>query len=265
MTDDITTTISPMLARVYADPDRCDWSAAYVQPKYDGHRCLATRHLLTSRGGNRITSCGHILAEINRLPAGRILDGELYLHGTPFNKISSLVRRSQLASSQLVYVVYDVVMDAPYRERLEWLRSHVVGLRHVQVAVTLPVSSPDELNAHYGEFLGAGYEGAILRHGNDGYATGKRSASLLKLKPQHDAEFRVVAVDEAGGSHAGEAVFTCETASGSTFRVLAPGSCEQRRRFWLTRDLWVGRMLTVKFSAWTEYGLPFHPIAKCFA
>lgn len=258
------TTRQPMLARVYAGPDRIDWSAAYAQPKYDGHRCLATREGLYSRTGARITTCDHILSGLRHLPAGTTIDGELYVHGRPLSQIASLVKRQQAGSKELTLVVYDMIRDEPFAHRMDWLLRFLGAASKIRISPTMPVYGHDELVAAYELMVGRGYEGAMLRHGLEGYQEGKRSGSLLKIKPRHDAEFVVVSVTEATGTHAGEAVFTCRTESGREFSVLSPGSREDKRHFWSIRHALVGRQLTVSFASWTEHGVPFQPVAKCF-
>lgn len=269
--------VSPMLAQNYRDrEDKVDWSTAFVQPKLDGHRCRAERRdgriVLLSRKNQEITSLPHIVEALERVLGrhGMALDGELYCHGMPINQIAAAVSRKKGVADhadQLRYHVYDLYSEAEFERRHNHLAGLLRGAPSELVLVQAArVETPDELTGHEERFLGEGYEGAMLRHGTRGYETGKRSPHLLKVKTFQDAEFPVVAVKEGRGTHAGMAVFTCETPAGARFDVLAPGTHAEKKGYWTTARTWIGKKLTVKFAYYTktEAPVPWHPVAKGF-
>ena len=105
---------APMLAQEYSKHgSKVDWEGrVYAQPKFDGHRCLISRTaegaMMFSRGGELIESCPHIAEDVAAaMPIGSVLDGELYIHGEPLNKIGSYIRRKQEMSEQLKFMAYD--------------------------------------------------------------------------------------------------------------------------------------------------------------
>jgi DNA ligase-1 len=72
----------------------------------------------------------------------------------------------------------------------------------LQAVEQLPVASPQALQRRLDQLVAAGGEGLILHRADAAYETG-RSASLLKLKPLHDAEAWVIGHVPGQGRHAG--------------------------------------------------------------
>jgi len=256
--------IKPMLAHPLKRISYIDWKTAYVQPKYDGHRMLVE---ITEKGvrgwsrlGKEITSVQHIFDALCHLPIGTVLDGELYHHGTPLQTIASWIKRYQKESSNLKYIVFDMVdTDRPFRERIcrleEILKSRPY---HIDIAPTQAIKDHEELNYFTNLFIEQGYEGAILRHSMLGYEIGRRSNSLVKVKKFLDAEFECVDIKE---SRDGWAVLTLKTDSGKLFGASAPGSIAEKEAVLKEPQKYIGRKVTVEYSQLTVDGVPFHPVA----
>jgi ATP-dependent DNA ligase len=89
--------VLPMLAKSFGDEvHKIDWDLpVYIQPKFDGMRCLAVIKdgtvTLMSRQGKIIENCQHIIDALMPLTQREdiVLDGEIYAHGKTFqeNKI----------------------------------------------------------------------------------------------------------------------------------------------------------------------------------
>ena len=253
--------LKPMLAQTY-DPVKHSLTGKKMQWKYDGHRCLITNdggeNIAYSRNGKPITTIDHILHNII-IPKGATLDGELYIHGAPLQEISSIVRREQLANRELQYIAYDTVSDRAFLGRYEELFGYKL-CEDVVIAELLEV--PDQINNAYlqEKALGLGYEGFILREQGKGYECGKRSSQLLKIKQSMDAEFMVIAVHE---SKDGWAILECTDGS-VDFRVSAPGTMIEKTEVLSNSANYIGQYVTVEFSAYTNAGVPFHPVATRF-
>jgi DNA ligase-1 len=266
----------PMLAQKFRDVKSIDFANCFVQYKYNGHRCLVTKHhgllIAYSRNGKPINSIAHILKDLQWLPEGYTLDGELYLHGAPLQAISSLVRKNQPASAKLVYVVYDLVTpNVNYSQRNGWLRAYAApGVKSTSSICLAPTYSFAEskmpIKERLAESIANGYEGLILRHGNTGYEPGKRSQSLVKVKQVLDDEFCIVGVHQSAD---GWAIFECNSMprvgpaakAFSTFKVSAMGTIQDKHAAWTNRNDFIGKMLTVEFFEWTIDNKPFHPVA----
>ncbi len=265
--------LRPMLAQKFRDVKNIDFANCFVQYKYNGHRCLVTKQngklIAYSRNGKPINSINHILKDLQWLPEGYTLDGELYLHGVPLQTIGSLVRKNQPDSKKLVYVVYDCLfLNKPYSNRNLYVHNMLVDrFDNVVVAPTFAyVESKMPVKERLAESIGNGYEGLILRHGNTGYEPGKRSQSLVKVKQVLDDEFCIVGVHQ---SVDGWAIFECYKKPGvlaylqdnDTFRVSAMGTIQDKHDAWSNRNDFIGKMLTVEFFEWTIDDKPFHPVA----
>lgn len=276
--------LAPMLAhrftdskgRLTSDAKKVDWSNSqhlHVQPKFDGHRCLAIREdgpvRLFTKKGVEVMSCPHLVEQLSSvMPIRTALDGELYTHGVPVTTIGGYITKQQAGSEQLCFMAYDIVLrETPFTQRFAELFRLVGGKgTHLQLARTHNISSFDAAMGFMEECVAHGFEGAVLRHGLAGYAAGKRSASLLKLKSFVDGEYTIVGCKEGRGGYEGVAIFECVTLAGHKFDVTAPGSIPEKQAIWQNRQAYIGRQLTVKYQRFTETDepVPFQPVAKGF-
>lgn len=254
----------PMLAKVYDYNKHTNFKHYFWQFKYNGHRCLITRvgddMFAYSRNGKPITTIEHILKELS-IPDGYTLDGELYIHNSSLQYISSLVKRVQEDNIKLNYIVYDCITDNVFAERFEFL-SKLKLPSSVKLALTnygapLDIAS----NAIINSAKDKGYEGFMIRQNTKPYEPGKRSDQLLKVKSRLDCEATVVAINP---SKDGWAILSCLLPNGKTFDVVAPGSREEKVEVLENKHLYIGRLITVEFAELTAYGTPFHPIAIDF-
>jgi ATP-dependent DNA ligase len=269
---------SPMLAQVYDKHARkVRWNSAFAQPKLDGFRCLVRRddkgRLRAFSRENQLLNVPHVL---DALEKARVvdhsigLDGELYSHEMPLNKVASACKKLSDLTYRLGYHVYDLTTsDEDYEARytdLFGLLGDSLSAQGISLVETIKVRSEQELMACQARFIGQGYEGAMLRHGPAGYEPGERSDSLLKVKTFLDREFEVVDYKTGRGKYQGTPIFTCVTEEGNHFEVLAPGTLEQKKALGEKADECVGRRLTVKFAGFTktEEPVPFHPVAVGF-
>jgi len=273
---------APMLAHVYEDhANKVDWEKSNfirIQPKFDGHRCLAICNAaqeitLYSRQGVEITTCNHIVEQLQGcMPSNSVFDGELYVHGLPLNTIGSYIKRQQPESEQLCYMMYDMPSyDSVFADRYRQLLATVRmwgndRFPNLHLARTQEVTSETDAIAFQAKCIENGYEGAMLRHGDYKYLNGKRCHGLLKMKTFQDAEFEVVGCTEGRGKFAGMAIFRCTTDDGHVFDVTAPGTHEDKKTFWNSRDQYIGKMLTVKFQNYSETDtpVPVFPVALRF-
>lgn len=266
--------ILPMLAhRFDKHADKIQWPA-YVQPKLDGHRCIAMikegRATLWSRTRKPITSMPHIVRALEALGVkDAILDGELYLdpEAVTFEKLTSLIRnqKPQKGHEAVQYHIYDVVNDKPFSERHMSL-STILERQDETTQCLLPVPTADVPDADgmfdlFGEFVAAGYEGAIVRNADGLYAQKKRSYDLQKVKTFDDTEFEIVGVKEGRGKLQGHGIFVCKTSEGAEFNAKMSGATTALKHFLAKPGDYIGRMLTVQHHGWTINQVPRFPVA----
>lgn len=265
--------VFPMLAKSFnKDGDKIKFPA-YVQPKLDGHRCIAVKEngtvTLWSRTRKRITGVPHIERALERiLRNGDVTDGELYNHDykNKFEELSSFIRQATpIAGHEVVqYHVYDLVTSGPFVERFKRL-SQLVRPQELRSQVVIRVDThlvedEDDMMTTFEDFLRDGYEGLMVRNTAGLYKVGGRSADLQKVKEFDDAEFKVVAVNEGRGKMAGKAVFTCTTKDGIEFDCKLVGKLEALADYIHNPKKALGRMLTVKYQGMTKYGKPRFPV-----
>lgn len=262
--------INPMLAQSYSKHASKIVYPAFVQPKLDGHRCIAMRTdgvwTLWSRTRKPITGVPHIIEALAAQVVGDgsdlILDGELYNHDyrDKFEELTSFIKRPDPKEGHEVvqYHIYDMVRDVPFEVRESILGALGALIDDPLVIVeTHRVFDFEAAQVFFADFLDQGYEGAMLRNANSPYVQ-KRSYDLQKLKEFDDAEFLIVDVEEGRGKLAGRGIFVCETPAGDTFSVKLKGSLDNLDLDTLRKN--IGDMLTVQFQGYTAYGIPRFPI-----
>jgi DNA ligase-1 len=269
--------VLPMLAHKYSDRgDKIVWPA-FIQPKFDGHRCIAiVKHgkcELWSRTRKRITSMPHIVKEIEEVFTNMTvtLDGELYNHDykNDFEKITSKINQKTepAADCDIVqYHVYDyIVYGEPFNTRHSLLDSFISDdAKYLKKVETEVVMDEDEAMTWFNTFRSLGYEGAMLRN-KDGLYMGhqtKRSLDLQKIKEFDDEEFPILDVKEGRGKLQGHAIFICGLPNGETFDAKMRGDTSKLKEFFENHSLWKNKILTVKYQGYTKYNKPRFPVAE---
>ena len=276
--------IAPMLAHTFEKQGHKITYPAYVQPKLDGHRCIAIyqdgKATLWSRTQKRITGVPHIERAIETLLSvvdfdhPIVLDGELYNHDykDKFEELTSFIRQVTPKPGHEVvqYWIYDMVTPAPFSQRLEMLEQLNMLLESgmpyetLTIVPTDTIENEEELTSAHNVFASEyGFEGAMVRNAMGRYKNG-RSYDLQKVKTFEDAEFKVVAIEEGKGKMAGKAMFVCELENGETFRVKMVGALDDLAEYFDNPEPWLGKQLTVKFQGKSAYGVPRFPVALRF-
>ena len=267
----------PMLAHRFDKyPDKINYPCA-IQPKLDGHRCIAVYDHgnveLFSRQRKKITGLPHIENAIKSLLSGAecklILDGELYNHDFKhnFEKLTSHIRNEEPKEGHEIvqYHVYDAVVDhLTYKDRHAMLRE-LLGMTTISYLylVNTQLVEENEVLVEFKKHRDAGYEGSILRN-LDSLYEGKRSYGLQKVKEFCDDEFKIVGVEEGRGKMKGHAIFVCETHEGKEFKAKMKGSMESLGEYFKNSELYIGKIITVQFQDYTKDGIPRFPVAVRF-
>jgi DNA ligase 1 len=219
--------VLPMLAKKYWEhPKKVVWPA-YIQPKLDGHRCLAIvdangKCELWSRTRHRIVSVPHIVKAIEDTGITDVtLDGELYNHKyhDNFEVITHLANQKTTPCpggktcryaketgetcpgyTAVQYHIYDQVLSMTFATRSyllsSWKDDNFAKASYsgpLVIVETLKVADVADMELVYEEFMESGYEGAILRNATSMYQH-KKCFDLLKVKMFDDEEFEVIEV-----------------------------------------------------------------------
>lgn len=285
--------IKPLLAHIY-EPHRVTYPC-YVQPKLNGIRALWGPN---DRGTTSFLSRdGHVFSErvLAHLDAplretfgtSTMLDGELYVHGWPLQRINGAVtpvRNEPNEDSALVeYHVFDVVdYTKTFRERTRplWEPSAPTKLIKTMLAISEEIA-----NLLYAEFVSLGYEGMMYRLGDCPYTVPKQERGrhitpgqfwskskflsdkdnrvwhLLKRKDWQDDEFVCVSVVEGEGKLAGTlGALICSGGHNDLNFVFNVGSGltdSQRAFYW--RNPPIGKLIKIKYLVLSSDGIPLNP------
>ena len=258
--------VLPMLAETYEKRAKyIDWSSAFVQPKLDGMRCLKTEYLLKSRKNREIDTMNHIAEQWTDLGT---LDGELYAHGKSFQENMRLIKKYRPESEQVTYNVYDFISPLPFRLRYEMLKDAITKADSsiINLVPTYRVRNEEEVKEYHAKFLSEGYEGTMIRWGNEGYKVNGRSSSLLKYKDFKDIAITIkdVVPNDADPLH-GSFIFDWIGAKGHPLGedILGCGmkfSHIQREEILINKADYIGQIAELRFFETSDTGVPRFPV-----
>lgn len=280
--------MKPLLAHTY-EPHRVTYPC-YVQPKLNGVRALYQNGRFLSR--DQVPFPVGLLDHLAKPLLEQFgtdhppLDGELYVHGWPLQKILGAitpVRQKPTGETlQVEYHIFDVVdFDHSFEKRM--VESSVVTQgTHIFRVPSYWVQENSTADRHYAAFVDSGYEGMMYRLGHCPYTKPKQQAHtlhgtptwhvrsrflsdknnrcwhLLKRKDWKDDEFKIVSFNLTIGEK-GEEGFQlgCLTPSGKPFFV-GTGLTAQERQFYFDNSP-VGLRAKVKYLVLSQDGIPLNP------
>lgn len=267
----------PMLAKIYNK--KYDKTMRFVQPKLDGIRCNIAldgdKIEAISRRNKPFFSVEHIKKSLEKFifenPSIH-LDGELYNHELhdDFNKIVSLVKKQKMSSEDeneivkyVKYYVYDMWddnhPDLTFSERNRFINDHLKELPFVEIVETYEVSSSEDIDDRFKEFIAHGYEGAIIRL--DKPYEHKRSKNLLKYKEFLDDEFEILSVNRGKTNNMAESV-TIRLKNGNICNATLAFTDDKCIEMMLYPDFYVKKMATVRYFGETNDGMLRFPVVK---
>jgi DNA ligase-1 len=259
----------PMLAHNWKDGESKVSYPAYVQPKLDGCRMLASKMngvvSLWSRKGKQMDIPSDIKNELAIvLSDGDFVDGEVYVHGWSFQRIISATKKATEDTKLLEYHIYDFPdKTKTFKDRfVNKDKSSFSG--RLKIVTTSLVNNIEDINKEEEQAIVSGYEGLMFRNSNGIYKYKFRSNDLLKIKRFEDSEYKVVGGKEGQGRESGLVIFKCITNTGFTFDVRPTGTVEERSAMWKNINDYIGKLLTVKHQGYTHDGIPRFPVGKAF-
>jgi DNA ligase-1 len=240
-----------LLASTY--DEAIDPAGYWVSEKLDGVRALWDGKALHFRSGRIIHAPAWFTAGLPAHP----LDGELWIARQRFDQVSAALRRAvplDVEWHRISYQVFEWPGGAgTFTERSAALKASIArtDTAWLRFRPQFRVADRQELKARLDEVIRGGGEGLVLHRADAPWQTGRGDA-LLKLKPQPDAEARVVAYVPGKGKYAGMCgALLVETADGKRFR-LGSGLSDAERR----SPPPVGSIVTYRYRGYTKNGLP---------
>ena len=237
--------------------------SCFAQTKLNGERARVSwfhgEPILLSSYGNEFKYLQHIKEAItanfryNEEP----LDGELYVHGWPRERIHSACSRKvniNPDTPKLEFHIFDFKSEQSQWERIRVLaekeRLGLFSKPLAYVPYTIISTAPQEWMNQVYEYTQQGYEGAIFRGALWNYEE-KRIPGMLKFKPTEDDTYRILGISEAiskeGNPKAMIGSFQVSGDDGTEFSVGA-GKLKhsERERLFLIRESLPGKNLLVK-------------------
>jgi ATP-dependent DNA ligase len=254
-----------MLCYPFEEKRLAKWPTPWlVQPKLDGERCRILWNAdgvvsLRSSEDNEIISVPHLIQELTSWSLMSVeLDGELYIHGMPFENIHSVVGRTvnlHQDHEKMQLHLFDMVSREMQFDRLDRLHSckELFSLNQssmVQIVHFDLVSRMDDLMAVFGSYKEDGYEGIVVRHPTAAYLR-RRSTSIMKFKPKKEDIYQIVGWKEEisieGRPKGRLGALVCES-DGERFSVGTGLTDESREVLWAYRKSLPGLLARIAYQ-----------------
>lgn len=283
------------------NPKRANWATEtwYGSRKLDGVRCIViyNHELQTikalSREGNEFETLQVVKDDILALglTESMVFDGEICIMDDNGDEDFSAVMKEIKCKDHTIknprYILFDCLTMKEFEdltsvrilsERIQFLKSSIFLGEETSGCLTVLEQEIITDEAFIAELVDdaekRGFEGIMVR--KDTVYEGKRSHNLLKVKKFHDAEYKVVGVENneayriiKNGKEIEEPLLAKAVIihKGTEVGVGSGWSQEQRRNFYHNPDLLIGRTITVQYFEETknsktgEFSLRF-PVVK---
>jgi ATP-dependent DNA ligase len=265
--DNVEMYFEPMLAHKFNKGDQID-GPVLSQPKLDGIRNVCKASGNFTRKGKPQPAVPHIYESLKSIfeeYPDLVIDGELYNHDLrdDFNQITSIARKQKPTAADLEnsrkkiqFHVYDVCFleapETPLEYRLSFIEDILADFDYVEVVPTNIAETQERLDELYGDYIGDGFEGQMLRTMDSVYDN-KRSKSLLKRKTFFDAEFKIVRFEEGKGNWTGKAKKVyCVKEDGTEFKAGIKGNMEYCTELLENQQNYIGKQGTIRFPEYTK-------------
>lgn len=249
-----------------------------IQPKYDGFRAIYKDGQFYTRSG-LVYSNTNLKDHFKCLEGlgNYVLDGELYIHGQPFQDLSKVLNAdAATVPNALKYYVYDCLCikdwsaqktRLSYIDRLKLLRGlindTIADYSKVIDAPTDVVKNASEAIEVYKKYLKNGYEGCMLKSLEGKYQwkrTSLKSGEMIKLKPFETADLEVIGVFDGEGKFEGKAGGILVDYNGLAVRCGSGFDDITREAISKEPNSYIGKTAEIKYFEETEDRSLRHPI-----
>ncbi len=248
-----------MLLKNY-DKKKAEWPSV-ISPKLDGVRCLIIDGKPKTRNGKDILGIDHIMDEFNKLPSSTILDGELIVPSTRFDKVSGLVRDHK-QHPELEFHVFDIPsLSVNQYSRLREVSNiiYTYKMTTIKYVSHYYTWTEDQANEYLARFLKEGYEGAVLKTMSNFYKH-KRTWDWMRLVPTHTEDLVCIDVFAGKGKHTGRAGGIIVDYNGTLVKVGTGFTDAEREEIWAAPELFVGQIAEIKYKEITKAGSLRQPV-----
>jgi DNA ligase 1 len=235
----------------------------WMSEKYDGQRALWDGTKFISRGsGSGLPRVYPYVPDfiVSQMPKNVVLDGEFFLGRNKFQELGFLrgIKKTKEIDDkwkQVVYQVFDYVSDSPFEDRMEKLKSLKLP-DFVKVSKQKKITNEEDILVYYNKVISLDGEGLMIRAPKVPYIH-RRTWLMFKLKPDLDAEAKVIGYKPGEGKYSGMlGALQLQTPSGVTFFV--SGFPDSVRKDYLDTHP-IGTQVTYRYTFLTDAGVPRHP------
>lgn len=273
----------PMLAKQWEDFVEKMVYPVWVDDKRNGVRCSFKNGILISRKNKVFNTVPHLIKELKAFSEkypNIFVDGELYNEEYRENlnrliklvsvniKLKDLTPELLSESEEIVqFHIYDaygyeeVTKNTPFIERRNKIKELIGKSKFLYVLPYKVCANKQEVEELRNESRKLKREGIIIRWGDCPYEH-KRSKFLLKYKNFDKDDFEVVKIEEGKGNWVGCAkriILKLKAPSkrgDTTFDSNVEGSMEEMRELFQNRKKYIGKMASIEFQGYSEYGIP---------
>ena len=270
--------IKPQLAKSSKDCTPNVWDKPlWCSRKLDGVRCLmkwdseAEEIKSISRGGENydvatthIRNSPELISLFKEYPE-LILDGELYIHGWPLQKISGTCRLEtwEERCENIEYWVYDIAdTEKIFSQRLDVILFKITDFIKEDSKVKLVehklLESYSTIKKYHDKWVSEGFEGLVARKPDKKYQPGKRPSDWIKLKEYSEDTFLITGY-KLGLRGSEDMCFTLKTKDGKEFDAKPIGDREQKQWYVDNINDCIGKLGEVKYFAYSLDGKPMQP------
>jgi len=228
----------------------------WMSEKLDGVRAYWNGRELVSRGGNRFHAPAWFTKNLPAMP----LDGELWIGRGQFEKTVSIVRSHKALEEwrKIRYFIFDAPgVPGPFEARLAFLEQEIpkLNLSHIQLVKHRQIKNKHDFQSEFEKIIAHNGEGLMLRQPGSLYE-GRRSATLLKVKPYQDAEAEVIGHQPGKGKLKGRmGALLVRLADGTEFKIGTGFTDQQRQHPPALRET-----IVFKHYGYTRKGKPRFPV-----
>lgn len=224
-----------------------------MSEKLDGVRAYWDGRKLYFRSGRVINAPAWFTAKFPM----HAMDGELWMGRAQFDRLSGVVRRQEVNEDewrQISYCLFEYPMAAgEFHHRLKILQQELDQLQipWLRMIPQESLKSAAQVQEKLKQLTAQKAEGLVLHLASAQFVAG-RSDYVYKFKPQHDAEAKVIAIQEGRGKYQGMmGALMLETPEGVRFKLGTGFDDEQRKN-----PPPVGTWVTYRYRDITSKGLP---------
>lgn len=259
--------ILPMRAHKYEEHFHKIIYPAFIQRKYDGFRCLAyynkklDKVILLSNNGKPFYNLEIIEQQLKPFFKNNndlYFDGELYIHNTKLQSISSLLlSKKTVDTSNIIYNIFDCFFLQNlnlnfyfrYQFLLKLFKDKILKNSKLNLVECIEVKNKEEIDKYFHKFLGEGYEGIIVRNFDGLYKLNGKSYDVLRSKEFKSNSFKIVGAKKGSGKQKDSVIWIlqCLNNKNKTFNAIPYGSIKEREKWWNDRKKYLNKIVLVKY------------------